>query len=67
VYSTQADAANTLIELDGHVPLTDARLGALREQLGRDLYRLVAVGGYAVPLSAVTAVGQGARIAAAGD
>jgi chorismate mutase len=66
VSSTQADAANTLIELEGHVPLTDARLGALREQLGRDLYRLVAVGGYAVPLSAVTAVGQGARIAAAG-
>jgi len=60
VWSTQADAANTLIELEGYVPLTDPRLGALREQLGGALYRLVAVGGYAVPLAA----GQGAQFAA---
>lgn len=61
VWSTQADAANTLIELEGYVPLTDPRLSALREQLGGALYRLVAVGGYAVPLAAA---GQGAQFAA---
>src|SRR5579864_633990 len=45
-----AEAANTLIEVDGFVPLDDARLKALRDRLGSDLYRLMAVGGYAVPL-----------------
>jgi len=45
-----AEAANTLIEIDGFVPLDDSRLKALRERLGSDLYRLMAVGGYAVPL-----------------
>jgi len=45
-----AEAANTLIEIDGFVPLDDARLKALRDRLGSDLYRLMAVGGYAVPL-----------------
>jgi chorismate mutase len=45
-----AEAANTLIEIDGFVPLSDARLAALRGRLGADLYRLMAVGGYAVPL-----------------
>ncbi|HEV2188022.1 MAG TPA: chorismate mutase [Stellaceae bacterium] len=49
-----AEAANTLIEIDGFVPLDDARLKALRERLGGDLYRLMAVGGYAVPLELVS-------------
>jgi hypothetical protein len=56
--SVQAEAANTLIELEGHVPLADSRLGALREQLGNDLFRLVAVGGYAMPLPAAPADGD---------
>ncbi len=47
-----AEAANTLIEVDGCVPLADARLERFREQLGAALYRLLRFGGYAVPLSA---------------
>jgi chorismate mutase / prephenate dehydratase len=47
-----AEAANTLIEIDGFVPLGDPRLKTLRDRLGADLYRLMAVGGYAVPLAA---------------
>jgi chorismate mutase / prephenate dehydratase len=46
-----AEAANTLIEIDGYVPIGDVRLTSLRERLGADLYRLMPVGGYAVPLS----------------
>ena len=61
-WCVHAEAANTLIELEGYVPLADPRLGALREQFGGDLYRLVAVGGYAVPLPGAGA-GQGAGIA----
>jgi len=48
----QTDGANTLIEIDGFVPLSDPRLGRFRDQLGPDLYRLMRFGGYAVPLSA---------------
>lgn len=63
-----ADAANTLIEVEGHVLLTDPRLGALREQFGGDLYRLVTVGGYAVPLpSAVAAQPAGIALPPLGD
>jgi len=40
----------TLIEADGFVPLADPRIAQLRERLGGDLYRLLAVGSYAVPL-----------------
>jgi chorismate mutase/prephenate dehydratase len=45
-----AEAANTLVEVDGFVPLADPRLGELRAKLGSDLFRLMAVGGYPVPL-----------------
>jgi chorismate mutase len=48
----QAAVANTLIELDGFVPLSDPRLEGFAAQLGPDLYRLMRFGGYAVPLSA---------------
>ena len=68
-----AEAANTLIEIDGFVPLDDARLKALRDRLGGDLYRLMAVGGYAVPLAlasprleAATRAGSADRAAARG-
>jgi chorismate mutase/prephenate dehydratase len=68
-----AEAANTLIEIEGFVPLGDPRLKALRDRLGRDLYRLMAVGGYAVPLEAaashgkvVTRIGAAGRAAARG-
>jgi len=46
------DGAAKLIELDGHVPIADARLAQLREQLGGELHRLLPLGGYAVPLPA---------------
>jgi chorismate mutase / prephenate dehydratase len=40
----------TLIEVDGFVSLGDSRLSELRERFGGDLYRLLTVGSYAVPL-----------------
>ena len=46
-----ADAVNTLIELDGFVPVTDPRLQRFRELLGPALSRLLWFGGYAVPLT----------------
>jgi chorismate mutase/prephenate dehydratase len=46
----QGGSANTLIEIDGFVRLDDPRLEKLRERLGADLQRLLAVGSYAVPL-----------------
>lgn len=47
-----AEGANTLIEIDGFVPVSDARLDHFRAQLGPALYRLLRFGSYAVPLSA---------------
>jgi len=47
-----AEVVNTLIEIDGFVPMSDPRLERLRGQLGPALYRLLGFGGYAVPLSA---------------
>jgi chorismate mutase/prephenate dehydratase len=47
----QGQSANTLIELDGFVTLGDPRLEQLRERLGADLLRLLAIGAYAVPLA----------------
>jgi len=47
-----AEAANTLIEVEDHVPIGDRRLDDLRARLGADLFRLMPVGGYAVPLEA---------------
>lgn len=46
-----ADGANSLIELDGFVPLSDPRLVVLRTRLGPAVSRLLPFGGYAVPLS----------------
>ena len=50
--SEHAEGVNTLIEIEGFVPISDPRLERLREQLGPALYRLLGFGGYAVPLSA---------------
>jgi chorismate mutase / prephenate dehydratase len=47
-----AEGANTLIEIDGCVAMSDPRLDGFRAQLGSALYRLLRFGGYAVPLSA---------------
>jgi chorismate mutase / prephenate dehydratase len=47
-----AEGVNTLIEIDGFVPVSDPRLERFRAQLGPDLYRLMRFGGYAVPLAA---------------
>jgi chorismate mutase / prephenate dehydratase len=49
--SEESGSANTLIEIDGFVTLADPRIGQVRERLGRDLLRLLAIGSYAVPLA----------------
>ena len=41
-----------LIEIDGFVPISDARFDGFRAQLGGELQRLLPFGGYAVPLQA---------------
>jgi chorismate mutase / prephenate dehydratase len=48
----QSEGANTLIEIDGFVPLSDPRLEGFAAQLAGDLHRLLRLGGYAVPLAA---------------
>jgi chorismate mutase len=54
-----AESANTLIEIEGFVPLPDARLDQWRARIGPDLLRLLPLGSYAVPLTGVaTAPGQ---------
>lgn len=47
-----AESANMLIEIDGFVPVGDARIERFHAQLGPRLYRLLRLGGYAVPLGA---------------
>jgi len=47
----QGVLANTLIEIEGFIPLADPRLAQVRQRLGDDLLRLLALGGYAVPLA----------------
>jgi chorismate mutase / prephenate dehydratase len=41
-----------LIEIEGFVPISDARLDSFRAELGVALHRLVQIGGYALPLGA---------------
>jgi chorismate mutase len=48
------DRALYLIEIGGFVLPSDARLDALRSQLGTALDRLISLGGYAVPLAPAT-------------
>ena len=60
-----AEAANTLIEVEDHVPIGDRRLDDLRARLGADLYRLMPVGGYAVPLDAGAQVAAGREASSA--
>lgn len=52
VSSEQKEGGSTLIEIDDFVPADDPRLDRFRATLGAALYRLVPLGGYAVPLSA---------------
>jgi chorismate mutase-like protein len=40
-----------LFEIDGFVPAADPRIGRFRAQLGAGLYRLLPLGGYALPLA----------------
>jgi chorismate mutase-like protein len=64
--SEHADGGNTLIEIDDFVGADDPRLDRFRAQLGAALYRLLPLGGYAVPLSAAELVTGGpAGVAAA--
>jgi chorismate mutase / prephenate dehydratase len=49
--SEHAQSGNTLIEVDGFLPLSDPRLAQLRARLGGDLLRVFLVGSYAVPLA----------------
>lgn len=53
------DAAVHLIEIEGFVPISDARLDTFRSELGASLDRLLPLGGYAVPLSAAKLVARG--------
>ena len=46
-----ADSINTLIEIDGFVPVGDPRLERFRAELGKSLSRLLRLGSYAVPLA----------------
>jgi chorismate mutase / prephenate dehydratase len=62
----QGHSANTLIEIDGFVALSDPRVERLRERLGADLHRLLSIGSYAVPLAPTPATAGGARTAAGG-
>jgi len=50
--SGHEEGGNMLIEIDGFVAPDDPRLDRFRAQLGAALYRLLPLGGYAVPLSA---------------
>jgi chorismate mutase / prephenate dehydratase len=43
-------ATANLIEVEGFVTISDARLDEFRAELGEALHRLVPIGGYAVPL-----------------
>lgn len=52
-----AEGVNTLIEIDGFVPVSDPRLDRFRAQLGPALYRLLRFGGYAAPLAAAELAG----------
>jgi chorismate mutase/prephenate dehydratase len=62
-----AESGNHLIELDGFVPISDARLERFRARLGEALRRLLPFGGYAVPLAALAAAAPVApRAVAAG-
>lgn len=47
-----AESANTLIEIDDFIPAGDPRIERFRGELGPRLYRLLRLGGYAVPLGA---------------
>ena len=48
-----------LIEVEGFVPISDRRLDAFRAELGAAVERLVLLGGYAVPLSALALAAKG--------
>jgi chorismate mutase/prephenate dehydratase len=49
--SSERDFAVNLIEIEGFVPISDARLVTFRAKLGPALRRLLPLGGYATPLS----------------
>jgi chorismate mutase / prephenate dehydratase len=63
----QSASVHTLIEIDAFVPLADSRLEQVRERLGADVLRLMAVGTYPGPLPEAAAtsfgVGVGQQIA----
>src|SRR4051795_2888872 len=65
--SEHAEGGHTLIELDGFVPADDPRLDRFRTQLGPAIYRLLPLGGYAMPLSAAELSPAGAPPAPAGS
>jgi chorismate mutase/prephenate dehydratase len=57
-----AEGAINLIEVDGFMLLSDARLAGFRAQLGAALYRLLPLGGYALPLSAAALSAGSAKV-----
>jgi chorismate mutase/prephenate dehydratase len=48
-----------LIEIEGFLAISDARLDAFRAEMGDGLHRLVPMGGYAVPLPAAASAARG--------
>jgi chorismate mutase len=52
--SCDRNGALSLIEIEGFVAISDARLDEFRAQLGGELHWLLPMGGYAVPLPAAT-------------
>lgn len=58
--SRHGETSAMLIELDGFAPLADPRLVRLRAELG-SRFRLLALGGYAVPLSKTLLSGSTAK------
>jgi len=57
--SCQRGMTVNLIEIDGFVPISDARLGTLQMELGEALHRLSPLGGYAVPLPLAALAAKG--------
>jgi hypothetical protein len=48
-----------VFEVDGFVPVGDARLGQFRAEMGGTVRRLVVLGGYAVPLPELPSAAKG--------
>jgi chorismate mutase / prephenate dehydratase len=57
--SVNRDGPVNLIEIEGFLAMSDARLERFRAEMGRELHRLLPMGGYAVPLPAAALAAAG--------